>query len=175
LIILTFAVGELADGVATKYGDKTLERYAKDIDINFNTLRRYRAMHRRYPDNKNRPKSMAVAKALASYPDREIIIQNYPDITEANALMAVKEFKRRKKRGKYNDLVLHALVTKACRLFNSVLSDNSELEHILCDIERYNEIDFEYIQKILDAAQTPETGLIIELADYGPTLMGQNP
>jgi hypothetical protein len=79
-------LGELADGVATDYGEKTLKSYADDIRINFNTLRNYRSMYRKWPNKDTRPKSTAVAKALAAYPDREDIIKKYPDMTEAMAL-----------------------------------------------------------------------------------------
>ena len=87
-------LGELADGVATVYGEESLKRYAADIGINFNTLRNYRSMHRKWPNKNSRPTSIAVAKVLASSPDREDIISRYPGLTEAHALRVVEEIKR---------------------------------------------------------------------------------
>jgi hypothetical protein len=146
-------LGELADGVATDYGEETLKSYAEDIGINFNTLRNYRSMYRKWPNRDTRPKSTAVAKALAAYPDREDIIKKYPDMTEAMALMAVKEFKKQKSTGKNGDLTLHALVAKACRMFDAVMSGDSELERVLGEIESYEELESEYAFKILEAMQ----------------------
>jgi hypothetical protein len=67
--------------------------------------------------------------------------------------MAVREFKKQKSAGKDGHLTLHALVAKACRMLAAIMSENSELERILGEIESAEEVDFEYISRILDALQ----------------------
>src|SRR5262245_19890963 len=41
-------LGELADRLEPKYGDKTLDRFAKEIGVNAGTLKRWRSTYRKW-------------------------------------------------------------------------------------------------------------------------------
>jgi hypothetical protein len=86
-------LGELADKLEPKYGDRTLAKFAKEIDVAACTLRRYRDVYRAYPNicapgRKCYPAYTAL-RELATHPDREEIIHKDPNITkrEAHSLM----------------------------------------------------------------------------------------
>ena len=38
-------------------------------------------------------------------------------------------------------------------MLNAIMSENSDLENVLSEIESYNQMEFEYVFKILDAMQ----------------------
>jgi hypothetical protein len=97
-------------------------------------------------------------------------------MTEAMALMAVKEFKKQKSTGKNGDLTLHALVAKACRMFDAVMSGDSELERVLGEIESEEEVDFEYVSKTLDAMQKARNRIEARMDKFkGHTSRGVRP
>jgi hypothetical protein len=90
-------LGELADGIETKYGEGTLEEFAEAIGVDYNTLKGYRYVHRRWKSATSKPRTYALAKALASYKDKDWYIENWPDATEREAREDVRFFKKKAK------------------------------------------------------------------------------
>ncbi len=65
-------LGELADRLQPKYGDKTLARFAKDIRVNVATVERWRSVYRKWKGKAAPgPLSATVLKIIASHPQRE--------------------------------------------------------------------------------------------------------
>jgi hypothetical protein len=99
-------LGELADkAINPQYGDRTLEKYAKDIGINPGTLINYRSTYRAWAGQKHRPGVFCVARALNPIankdPDRvQKLISLDPNITEDEASDETKAFKQELKRAK---------------------------------------------------------------------------
>jgi hypothetical protein len=99
-------LGELADGVAKKYGDKRLDRYAKDIGMVACTLGRCRSVYRAWHGvdaaayeaqtgkKATPPISFSVAQDLQRHPDRFDIIKNDPDISSRAARRKVRQYKK---------------------------------------------------------------------------------
>jgi hypothetical protein len=91
-----FRLGALAHQVKTKYNDRSLARFAKEIGIAKCTLERYRTVYRAW-EGKLAPgpisTSYAVLRELATHPEREQIIRKNPDLTkrEAHELMRKRE------------------------------------------------------------------------------------
>jgi hypothetical protein len=94
------ALEELANKVETKYGDGTLEYFAEAIGIAYSTLKNCRHVHRKWINSPVKPKNFSVAKALASYKDKDDYIQQHPNATEKEArahVRASRELARDKK------------------------------------------------------------------------------
>jgi hypothetical protein len=100
-----YDLGELADAVETRYGDGTLEEFAKVIGIAYNTLKGYRYVWRRWKNSEVKPKTFSLAKALASYEERESYIHVNPDATEEDARDWVKKEKKEAKEKKENEII----------------------------------------------------------------------
>jgi hypothetical protein len=94
------ALGELADKIETKYGDGTLEDFAEAIGIAYSTLKNCRHVHRRWKASPVKPKTFSVAKALASYKDKDQYIQQHPNVTEKEARTYVRAYKKAAKEKK---------------------------------------------------------------------------
>jgi hypothetical protein len=150
-------LGKLASKVQTAYGDENLKEFADRININYETLKRYRSTYRAYEGSNWIPTSYSVARALARIPEpeREQLFDKIDEengtVTEVAALQAAKEYRERRSAGKYEDLPIHKLVSRACRIINAVADEDSELEKILNDIGKYESIDFEYAHKVVDS------------------------
>jgi len=101
-------LGELADRLEPKYGDRTLAQFAKELDIAQCTLARYRDVYRAWananicaPGRKSSPSyntepspSYAALRELATHPEREEIIQQNPKITKREARDLMREHKK---------------------------------------------------------------------------------
>jgi hypothetical protein len=90
-----YELGELADEIEKSYGDDTLGEYAEAIGITYDTLKGYRYVWRRWKDSPVKPHNFSVAKALASYKDRNWYIQEWPNDTEEEARDWVREEKKK--------------------------------------------------------------------------------
>jgi hypothetical protein len=83
-------LGKLADGQKPIYGDKTLAKFAKVIDIKFDRLNRCRSVYRAYKDKdiKGTSPKFGVYQALQGHPKRDEIIKELdPTVREARTLM----------------------------------------------------------------------------------------
>jgi hypothetical protein len=109
-------LGELADGIEKKYGDSTLEDFAEAIGIHPSTLNNCRHVWRRWKNSTVRPQNYAVAKALASYKDKDWYIENWPHATEREAREDVRRWKREDKKKK--ELEMLNVPKKGTRLGN---------------------------------------------------------
>jgi len=91
-----FRLGALAHQVKTKYNDRSLARFAKEIGIAKCTLERYRTVYRAW-EGKLAPgpisTSYAVLRELATHPEREQIISKYPDLTKREAHDKMRKLK----------------------------------------------------------------------------------
>jgi hypothetical protein len=89
-------LGELAHEVHTKYGDRTLANFAKEIGISKCTLERYRNVYRAY-EGKLAPGpisvSYAVLRELQKHPERDQIIRAQPHLTKREAREVMLKFK----------------------------------------------------------------------------------
>jgi hypothetical protein len=88
-------LGELAANVEKKYGDKTLAKLAEEIGIAACTLERHQSVYNAWKDEKPAPGpvSYAVLRALQDHPDRFNIVRENPNMTQAQALQKMREFK----------------------------------------------------------------------------------
>jgi hypothetical protein len=103
-------LGELADRVETKYGDRTLAKFAKEIGISACTLQRYLSVYRAWAGKGIEapgPVSYAVLRELQDHPDREAIVKEDPKITKRKAQQHMRELKqqheRKQNKGKSGD------------------------------------------------------------------------
>jgi hypothetical protein len=99
------ALGELADKIETKYGDGTLEDFAEAIGIAYSTLKNCRHVHRKWKASAVKPKTFSVAKALASYKDKDQYIQQHPNVTEKEARTYVRAYKKAAKEKKEMEML----------------------------------------------------------------------
>jgi hypothetical protein len=86
-------LGELAHKLESRYGDQTLERFAADVASC--TLERYRSVYRAWlkipaPGPKLR---YAVARELATHPDRAEIVKRNPEITKRQARSLMRQYR----------------------------------------------------------------------------------
>jgi hypothetical protein len=100
-----FAMGELADRIETKYGDNTLEDFSAVIGIAYSTLKDCRHVHRKWKDSPVKPRNFSVAKALASYKDKDQYIQEFHDATELEARAYVRRSKKDAKETKARETI----------------------------------------------------------------------
>jgi hypothetical protein len=59
-------LGKLASKIDTKYGEASLNLFAKETEIPFETLKRYRSVWRRWEKEGRIPQRYSVARALAT-------------------------------------------------------------------------------------------------------------
>jgi hypothetical protein len=144
-------LGEIANQIETIYGNKTLERYADDIGLSYETVKYCRAVARGWPHHNRRPRTWSVAKALLKHPDKYYIIEKEPEISVKQAVLAVESWKERRSVGRYRDMVVHKLVKDLCQRFNSILIRGSKEYDLIKELARYNETDFEYIFKVINS------------------------
>jgi hypothetical protein len=86
-------LGELADKVEKNYGDDTLGEFAHAIGIEYDTLKGYRYVWRKWKESAVKPRNFSLAKALASYKDKDSYIQEWPNASEKKAREDVKKAK----------------------------------------------------------------------------------
>ncbi len=79
--------GDEADAVTQKWGEKSLEQFADDINYHGApcTLGRCRDVCRAWPKNRARARFFSSAKILATHPHRWEIVERKPDISKAEA------------------------------------------------------------------------------------------
>jgi protein required for attachment to host cells len=81
-------LGELAAKVETKYKDRTLAKFAAEINIAACTLARYRDVYKAWANicaPGRQSCSYAVLRELATHPARETIVRNNPNLTKRAA------------------------------------------------------------------------------------------
>jgi hypothetical protein len=100
-----YALGELADRIEKSYGNHTLEDFAKAIGISYDTLKGHRYVWRRWKDSPVKPRNFSVARALASYKDRDEFIRQWPDAIEEEAREYVKHSKKEAKKKKDEEML----------------------------------------------------------------------
>lgn len=92
-----WVLGDLANRLKPKYGAETLQRFADDIGVHYNTLRDYRAVVRNWPEteeqNHGRPSNWSVAKELYAQEDRYELVAENPDMNSHEARVLVAERK----------------------------------------------------------------------------------
>ena len=89
-----FKLGELADRIEKKYGDDTLGEFAEVIGIDYNTLKSYRYVHRKWKASAVKPKNFSVARSLANYKDKDQYIKNDPNVTERQARKDIRKIRQ---------------------------------------------------------------------------------
>jgi phosphomannomutase len=99
------ALGELANRIEKKYGDGTLEEFAEAIGIAYSTLKNCRHVHRKWKNSPVKPKTFSVAKALASYKDKDEYIATHPSATEKEARTYVRAYRQAAKDKKEREML----------------------------------------------------------------------
>ena len=89
-----YALGALADSIDTSYGDDSLGDFADAIGIDYNTLKGYRYVWRRWKDFPVKPRTFSLAKALASFKGRDWYIEKWPNETEEQAREDIRRWKK---------------------------------------------------------------------------------
>jgi hypothetical protein len=97
-------LGELADQVKTNYGEKTLNKFAKDSGWVLCTLQRSMSTYRAWAHISAVPPNFSVAQELQALPDKDKvrIIKNDPKITASRARKHRIEHKERKQKADPN-------------------------------------------------------------------------
>lgn len=152
-------LGKLASLVNTRYGEHSLEQFAKDTEIPFETLKRYRSVWRAWGNQPRVPARYSVARALARIPDKERVFDRLVDeresgegaVTEEAALKAVKDYRDERSAGKYRDFVVHKIVSLICKRLGQIARVNSEVTHAIDDFLQYENTDLEYFRKIVES------------------------
>lgn len=95
-------LGELADNLEPKYGDRTLAKFAAEIGVGSKcTLDRYRTVYRAWAGKlapgPNLVPQYAVLRELATHPEREQIIRQNPNLTKREARDKMRALKRNEK------------------------------------------------------------------------------
>jgi len=95
-----FRIGEIADKVETKYGDRTHAKLAERSGFASSCLKRYLSVYRAYKGTSigapgPQSVSYSVLRELAMLDDREKIIRDNPDITKREA----EQLRRERKKG----------------------------------------------------------------------------
>jgi hypothetical protein len=91
-------LGELAAQVETDYGEETLKKFAKEIDMALCTLLRSRSVYRAWAEIKATPPNFSVAQELQKLPDRAQIIKNNPNISTREARKKRLQYDKQEKR-----------------------------------------------------------------------------
>jgi hypothetical protein len=86
-------LGELAANVETKYGDRTLANFAKELGISPCTLERNRSVYLAWQKPAARPVSYADTRALQNHPNPYDIAAENPKLTEAEARKLMRPYK----------------------------------------------------------------------------------
>jgi hypothetical protein len=94
IITSQMALGELADKVETRYGDDSLGEFADVIGIDYDTIKGYRYVWRKWKDSPVKPRNFSLAKALASYKDKDSYIKQWPNASEKKAREDIRKFKQ---------------------------------------------------------------------------------
>jgi hypothetical protein len=105
---LQMRLGELANRVETKYRDRTLAKFAKEIGYPACTLKRHLSVYRAWDGKKAPgPVSYAVLRELQNHPDREAILKENPKITKREAQEKMRKWKQqhegKQEKGKSSD------------------------------------------------------------------------
>jgi hypothetical protein len=90
-----WTLGDLAIQVSELkkvYGEKTLERYAEDIGVEFSTLQGYRWTAAAWPEKLGRP-NFSVGHALAKHPDRVALVKADPYMRCEEAREIMRNYK----------------------------------------------------------------------------------
>lgn len=81
-----WALGDLALEVQTSYGENTLERFADEIGVSFDSLKQYRFVAARYENGRRLPHlNWSVHQAFAALDDRHDVLASRPVWTVAAA------------------------------------------------------------------------------------------
>ena len=105
-------LGQLADRVEPKYGDRTVAKFAKEIGVAACTLKRYLSVYRAWDGRGIEapgPVSYAVLRELQDQPKREAIVKENPKITKREAQKLRFEYEGKQQRegkrrkGKFGD------------------------------------------------------------------------
>jgi hypothetical protein len=88
-------LGELADRLQPRYGDKTLARFAKEIGLPVATLNRCRSVYRAWKGiEEPAPNNFGVKQALQGHPLRAEIVKNNPNLTRREARTFMQDYKK---------------------------------------------------------------------------------
>jgi len=93
---------ELADGIVTRYGEHTVERFAQDIGVIPCTFVRRMSVYQAWksaPGPKCYLPCFAVARELQSRPDRFEIIKAFPDLTKREASELARQWREHEQAG----------------------------------------------------------------------------
>jgi hypothetical protein len=100
-------IGEIADKLETKYADRTIANFAKEIGKSPSCVKRWLSVYRAWKETQigaARPQLIpyAVLRELQDVPDREQIIRDNPNITTRQAI-EIKRKRENKNNAKDND------------------------------------------------------------------------
>ena len=89
-------LGELADRLEPRYGEKTLEKFAKEIGVAVCTLERRRSVYRAWKEiPAPAPISFSVQQELQNHPDRARIIAENPNLTKGQARALTRAWRKK--------------------------------------------------------------------------------
>jgi hypothetical protein len=142
-----YHLGELADSIEPKYGKGTLESFAEAIGIEYNTLKGYRTVWRKWKDASVRPHNYALARTLVSLTtgEKDWYIENWPNETEKQARADVKRWKEeaKEKNGENKGYTLPSVK----RLIKSIVDHTEKWEYELDLLSRHRDCADRYANK----------------------------
>jgi hypothetical protein len=139
-------LGELADRVEPKYGDKTLLKFATAIGLSVATVNRCRSVYRAWKKNEIRGSSpkFGVLQALAAHPEKDEIIKANPKLTVRKARTLMRDY--RKAQGEEQDW----RVEETRRWLGQAV------EHALDAHKKYGHLKQEYLDTLRQAVDEPD-------------------
>jgi hypothetical protein len=90
-------IGDLSLGVKKDYGKHKLEQYARDIGINFSTLKACRATSEAWPEKVSRLTFWTVHQQLNPHPDRQKLLEKNPKMSKDEAIETTSRWRQEKK------------------------------------------------------------------------------
>jgi hypothetical protein len=130
-------LGQLAYKLEPKYGDQTLQHFASEIGLDYETLKTYRTTYKAWKDEPDRPASFSVARALNRHPQKYQMFLENEDMSVQDAKAKMRELKEQRpdceKKG-----VPRATVdrrrAKALEQITGFLAEGSELRLTILDL-----------------------------------------
>jgi hypothetical protein len=145
-------LGELADRLEPKYGDRTLAKFAKALDIAPCTLKRYLSVYRAWKGiGAPGPQSVSysVLRELETHPDRAQIIQDRPNLTKREAHDLMRKYEgaaeEKQKQDQEDDWLKHSR-----KWFKDLVALANEVHRAACVADECTSEQLDNLLQVID-------------------------
>jgi hypothetical protein len=142
-------LGQLAYKLEPKYGDQTLERFASEIGIDYETLKTYRTTYKAWKDEPARPASFSVARALNRHPQKYQIFLDNEDMSVQHAKDKMSELKEQRPDHETKGVAKATLDRRRDKVLKEITGFLAEGSELRLTISNLNErMDGDYMEDI---------------------------